>query len=273
MLDKISLYCEKNQKACRKFVETPLKNVKKSNFAADLVRFVRKEAHVRYGMYLTKTIVKAPQIVHDIEKLAKQSAVHVVNKEKLSSLHHQLLLLHLSTQERLHLYPQLYRDLFAITGRPRTIFDLGCGFNGISLFYSHLTDLTYMGCEFNQKDVDLLNQYFRAIKKISTIDGKAVKIDLIKHPEAVAQHSADVVFAFKIFDLFPSAVVETILKNLQCTWIIASFSVKNLNKRLMYAPRRAGFQKMMRRLGYTYKTLTYDAELFYIFEQHNHSTT
>ena len=268
MLGKISLYCEKNQKACRKFAETPLTRIKKAKFAEDLVRFVRKEAHVCYGMYLTKTIVKAPQIVHDLEKLAKQSAVHVVNKDKLSFLHHQLLLLHLSTQERLHLYPQVYHDLFAITGRPRKIFDLGCGFNGISLFYSHLTDLVYTGCEFNQKDVDLLNQYFRAIKKISTIDGKAVKIDLIKHPEAVAQHSADVVFVFKIFDLFPSAVVETILKNLQCTWIIASFPIKNLNRRLMHAPRRAGFQKMMRRLGYTYKTLTYDTELFYIFEQH-----
>ena len=95
MLGKISLYCEKNQKACRKFAETPLTRIKKAKFAEDLVRFVRKEAHVCYGMYLTKTIVKAPQIVHDLEKLAKQSAVHVVNKDKLSFLHHQLLLLHL----------------------------------------------------------------------------------------------------------------------------------------------------------------------------------
>lgn len=273
MLDKINLYCGKNQKLCRKFAETPLNNAKKSKFVEDLVRFVRKEAHIRYGMYLTKDIIKAPQIIHNLEKLAKQSAVSALNKEKLFVLHRQLLALHLSTWERLHLYPKVYHDLFAITGRPRSLLDLGCGFNSISLFYSHLTDLSYTCCEFNQKDVDLLNQYFRAIKKISTIDGKAVKIDLIKHPEAVAHYPADVVFALKIFDLFPSSVVETILKQLTCKWIVASFPVKNINKRFMHAPRRAGFQKMLRRLGYTYKTVTYDTELFYIFQQHQHGAT
>ena len=37
MLGKISLYCEKNQKACRKFAETPLTRIKKAKFA-DLKR-------------------------------------------------------------------------------------------------------------------------------------------------------------------------------------------------------------------------------------------
>ncbi len=273
IIDKIIAYCQHNQKQCKKIIELQPEKLRKSKLVDALISFVRKEAHRMYGVYLTKDIVKAPQMIHELEKLAKKTAISAINKEKLFALHHKLLALHLSTRERLHLYPRVYHDLFAITGRPRSLLDLGCGFNGISLFYSHLTDLSYTGCEFNQKDVDLLNLYFRAIKKISTLDGKAVKINLIKHPEAVAQHPADVVFACKIFDLFPSAVVETILKQLQCMWIIASFPVKNINKRFMNAPRRAGFQKMLRRLGYTYKTVTYDTELFYIFQQHQHGAT
>lgn len=256
---KINTFLQKNPKYVKKFESiTNFSQIKKAKFVDDIVKFVRKEARSVYGLYMTKKITQTKQYL-----LALKKAKATKNKEKMQMIHKKLLEIHLSTKERLHLYPKIYNDLFAITGKPKKILDLGCGFNGISLFFSNIQDISYVGCEFNQKDVDFLNDYFKIMK----LKNQAKKLDVLQNPEKIKQFRSDVVFIFKLFDILPPKINEMILKNLKTKWIVVSFPLKTVAKKHMNVKRRGGFQKMLRRLGYSYQTLTYENEIFYIFRQ------
>ena len=259
VLDKIKQFLQQHPKHKLKLMQAKqFAQLRKSKFVDDIVKFVRKEAREVYGLFMTPEISK---MVKYLEQLAKAKGT---TSALLHDLHKKLLKIHLSTKERLGLYPDLYKDLFAITGKPKKILDLGCGFTGISLFFSGIKNISYVGCEFNQQDVDVLNHYFKIIGKISSVKGKAIKLNLMKHPKNVAKYKADVVFIFKLFDILDNKINEIIMKNLKSKWIVVSFPRKTVGKRVMKQQRRAGFQKMLRRLGYEYETLTYPNELFYI---------
>ena len=71
-------------------------------------------------------------------------------------------------------------------------------------------------------------------------------------------------FAFKIFDIVDTKVTERIIKELDVKWIAASFSTKTVSRKDMRFKRRAGFQKMLRRLGLKYSTIEFPNEIVYL---------
>ena len=108
-----------------------------------------------------------------------------------------ILLSHSSTKERLPFYPELYRQIFKITGVPKIILDLGCGINPLSIEYMKLKTLNYYAYDISEKEVELINRFF-AEKKVS---GKAQVLDVSKADLVRKMPAADVAFMFKITDI------------------------------------------------------------------------
>ena len=161
---------------------------------------------------------------------------------------------HSSTRERLNNYNKLKNDLSEfIVGKK--ILDLGAGLNPLEFDSNEI-----IAVEFNQNDVDLLNRYFMIKNKKS----KAVLIDLNKDWLKLKDIKADTIFAWKLFDLLDFKTTENIVKSLNASTLIASFSTKTLGNRRMTSPRRAGFQKLLRRLDLEFTTKTYENEIFYV---------
>lgn len=221
----------------------------KSSEVKYVIKTIRKDLRVLYGVYQ----IDADKIKRYLQELKK-------NKQSLD-LHKKILSLHLSSKERLNIYPQFYKEIFAITGKPNSIIDLGCGLNPFSYPFMELGDIEYIAVELNKKDAEMIQEYFDIIG----IKGKAIAADITKG--SFRHYKADVCFAFKVFDFIPNKQVERIVKELEVKWIIATFSTKTIAGKKMIYPKRGGFQRMLKRLGYSYKKSLYPNELVYVIEK------
>ncbi|HZX12445.1 MAG TPA: hypothetical protein VFE88_03230 [Candidatus Nanoarchaeia archaeon] len=169
---------------------------------------------------------------------------------------------HQSTRERSTIYPTLYKRIFTITGTPRSILDLGCGLNPLSYPSMNFKGM-YTATELTSKDCELLQNIFEQ----QGIKGKVVRVNLLKE---TALPRADMCFLFKILDVLDSKnhkLSERILKSLNCTWIIVSFSTTTLRHRIMNVPRRGWFERMLNRLQWKYHTITFENEIFYLIRR------
>lgn len=255
--EKLQQLLMQNKKLLQFFSEAKsFDQIKKSKQVDRIIKSIRRELRAVYGIYQTPS---APKIRGYLAKLKKE--LKTKQLEQTIPLHKKILALHLSSKERLALYPRFYKDIFAITGKPSSILDLACGLNPFSYPFMQLKDLTYTAIELNKKDADIIQAYFNIVK----IKGKAIALDIIK--KSLKNYSSDICFAFKLFDLIPNKIIERIVTELKVKWIIASFPTKTITQARMVYIRRGGFQRMLKRLGYSYKKVRYSNELVYIIKK------
>lgn len=162
---------------------------------------------------------------------------------------------HSSTKERLKLYPNIYKKIFLITGKPKSIIDISCGLNPLT--YSQFKDIKFIATELTKNDCDKLKKYFKKNKII----GKVLQINLLnknKFPKT------DITFLFKILDIIPKNKTEEIIKSLQSKYIVVSFSLINIHGKKMNYPLQGWFQRMLKRLKLKYELIKEENEIFYI---------
>jgi 16S rRNA (guanine(1405)-N(7))-methyltransferase len=252
-VERIARYLMQHGKLLAKLSEArSFSAIARSKEAEEIVKAVREEVRLAYGLYQTEDIGK---LGHHLDKLERELEVKPIERTK--ETHDSILRLNRSTAERLGFYERFFSDIFAITGRPEEIVDLACGLNPMAWHYHRLRDVQYTAFELNETDARHLQRYF-------DLRGSAYRLDLEKDPSVF---KADVCFLLKVLDLLDPKDAERIITTLRCRWIVASFPTKTITDQEMRFKRRAGFQKMLRRLGLKYTTLTYENELVYIIEK------
>lgn len=212
------------------------------------IKHVRSVLRRVYGVFLTKA-------AEEREKYLAEG-----NYEKILETH-------LSTKERIPIYPIIYEKIFAITGKPERILDLGCGMNPLSYPYMK-TDAEYFASELNKADCDFLERCFAKMK----IKGKAIALDLTeaaKNPELLKKFpKVDVCFLFKILDEVEQKkgrkASEALIKNINADWLVISFATKKVTGKPMKYPYRRWLEQMLTRLGYEYEIIQEPNEIFYI---------
>ncbi|MBS3112442.1 hypothetical protein J4459_04225 [Candidatus Woesearchaeota archaeon] len=164
---------------------------------------------------------------------------------------------HKSTKERIEIYPTLYKRIFNLTGKPKSILDLGCGLNPLSYIYLG-NHLKYIASEWNRKDCLLLEEWFKNNK----IKGSVIQYDLRKENKFP---KVDVVFLFKILGIFKNHKIdEQIIKSLKCKYFIVSFATEILKGNKMRYPKQLWFELMLGRLEFNYSKIDFKNESFYI---------
>ena len=214
----------------------------KSAVLKQIIKYVKQEMHRSYGAF-QNDVSKRDKLLFELRKNPDDEKIKI-----------QLLKTHSSTRERLRFYSKLKKDLSEFI-EGKKILDLGAGLNPLEF-----DDNMIAAVEFNRNDVDFLNKYFDIKKKRC----RAVLIDLNKDWSRLKEIKVDTVFAWKLFDLLDFKTTENIVKSLNAETLIASFSTKTLGNRRMTSPRRAGFQKMLRRLNLGYNAVSLPNELFYV---------
>ena len=177
---------------------------------------------------------------------------------------------HISTKERMQIYPEIYEKIFKITGKPAVILDLGCGLNPLSYPYMK-TDAEYHASELNEADCKFLEKCFEKMK----IKGKAMPLDLIeaaKNPEMLKIFpKADICFLFKILDEVEQKkgrkASEALVKNINSGWLVISFSARTLAGGPMKKPYRRWLEQMLSRLGYPFEIIKEGNEVFYVIKK------
>lgn len=221
----------------------------RSAAARRLIKQVRAELRRAYGAYWLDGWRQREAFIE--RAIAEPTLEH----------HDALLALHRSTAERLPYYPRLYRELFAITGEPASILDLGSGFN----LFSH----PYLGCaptyyahELAAADATLLERYLRG----RGFDGGALSGDLTREVPAL---KVDVAFCFKLLEPLEQQRRTSslaLLEGLRARRIVVSFATASLGGRATLPMRiRQWFLRWLE--GRAYRVVELPNESFYVIEQ------
>jgi len=225
---------------------------------------IRKELHRIYSSYQTKGKRKRDKLLIEIENLISKQAL----ESQILEVTNNLLSITISTKERLDNYPIIYKKIFEITGKPRTILDLGAGLNPLSSPYMNLSSLNYYAYDIDLEDIKFLNKYFKIIK----INGKAAILDIRDLEKISNLPSSDIVFMFKVYDLIipknrkqkklGEDLINLLIKKTK--FIVVSFATKTLTRKSMNLPRRIGFELMLARNQLSFKTIKTPNEIFYV---------
>lgn len=248
--DVVDEYLRNNNKLHAKLVEHT-KPLKSKEFRV-LLKDVRKKLHEIYGIF-------------DLGKkdLSKFKRFNEIDDEFIK-LHKELLKKHKSSFERINDYEEIYSRIFKITGKPKSILDLGCGLNPLSFVFMNLDKVDYHAYELSGKDASFLNEYFKIMKKFG-LNGKAVSCNLVDVKELP---KADVAFMFKLIDTLEDLkkdVSYNLIDKVKAKHLIVSFSTKSIcgkNK----LPERGWFLKLLRVKKLKYGCFGTENELFYVIK-------
>jgi|SRR3989344_5062473 len=221
-----------------------------------LLKEIKGELHKLYGAFQTTKVSKREKAFENLKE-----------EYNLKSFNH-ILATNRSSKERLNAYPTLYGEIFAITGKPKIILDLGCGLNPASWPYMSLENVNYHAYEISEEDVDFLNKFFDIIKEHG-LSGKAKVLDAKDIGKLSGLPSSNVVFAFKLFDVLDEnnhKISEKIMKELRkkTNFIIVSFATRTLSNKPMKHSKRGWFEMMCSRLKLEQKKIETDNEVFYV---------
>jgi len=199
--------------------------IKKLNLKEDLkpkeikvvVKEVRANLRRKYGLF-RKGAKKRDKIL--------QEYLETNNKELIS----ELLKTHASTKERLLIYKDLYQKIFQET-KAKTIKDLGCAINPISIELMPTKPTKYFAYDISDKDINDLNKFFKHNK-----DDKNYKADffnLFNFDKIKDLPQTDVTFLFKVTDIIDQGKghknTEKILTQLKSKYVVLSFCVLYLD--------------------------------------------
>ena len=155
---------------------------------------------------------------------------------------------------------EIYAKIFSITGKPKKVLDLGCGYSKFPF-----KDIEYYGCDIGKDYVERCNEYLKKNK----IKGKCFIFDLLGDVKKLKK--VDIVFLFKVLEsleAFKKNISKKIIKNLKCKYVIVSFAKKVLSdKGYIRKKGRKWFRRILKELKYEYKIFDYKDEIFFVVKK------
>jgi 16S rRNA (guanine(1405)-N(7))-methyltransferase len=185
------------------------------------IKATKTRLHQAYGAYESRV---------DYERAyrALDTAYTVATPEAIRTACHRLLSRHASTSERLSILDRVYAEIWERTGIPRSLLDVACGLNPLSLPWMGLS----AGSQYHAYDIDadrvaFLNRYL----VLAGMDARARVQDVICDPPA---ERADVALLFKASTCLEhqrKGSTLSLLNALDVSYVVVSFPVKSLGQR------------------------------------------
>jgi len=237
-----------------------------------ILKEVRAKLRIVYGLFREdRDLSRREELISDLLAKAPSLTSNLLSAKTVLDYQAiiEILKTHSSTKERAGLYEKLYQDIFAITGPPRTILDLGCGINPFSIPLMKLDSLRYYAYDLSVEEIEGLNDFFRLLSRINPeVIGKAEVLDILQFSRLPP---ADIAFLFKMTDVLEQGkghkVTERILKLIPASFVVVSFPIKTMSGKKMNFPRRRWIELMCKRLGYAFNLIESENELFYVLKK------
>jgi len=185
-----------------------------------------------------------------------------------------LLARHASTRERRPILDEFYGRIWAVTGRPASLLDLGCGLNPLTIPWMDLPP----GARYHAYDIDADRVAFlnRALadfglpeSKVQNPESKIHCQDILCQPP---DESADVALLLKTapcLDRQEPDGAQRVLEHLQTRFVVVSFAVKSLGGREkgMLAHYQTQFLALANAAGWPVTRLAFATELVFVARQ------
>ena len=240
----------------------------------DTVRRVARRELVRYGdvkMALKETKSRLHQAYRAFERGIDYDAAYrrlevaydVGATLAIEAACHEVLRLHSSTRERLPILAEFYAEIWAVTGLPRTLLDLGCGLNPLTILWMRLPPgVRYFAFDIDALRIAFLNRYF----SLAGLLPLATWHDILCHPPEM---EADVALLLKTgpsLERQEKGATLRLLQALKAPFIVVSFSVKSLGggEKGMAANYEREFRSMVEKEPWQVSRLVFETELVFV---------
>ncbi len=132
---------------------------------------------------------------------------------------------HSSTRERLAALDDFYPPIWAVTGTPRSVLDLACGLNPLTLPWMGLSaEVTYLATDVDRRPLRTVEAFFEIVGQPHRVEVR----DLVADPP---DEGADVALLFKLvttLDRQDPDASERLLAALRVRHAVVSFPVRSL---------------------------------------------
>jgi 16S rRNA (guanine(1405)-N(7))-methyltransferase len=195
-----------------------------------------------------------------------EEAYRTGGEKEIQSACGQLLERHSSTGERLPLLDRFYRSIFAITGQPGSILDLGCGLNPLALPWMDLPHSTrYIALDIDADRIHFLNRYLAL----------AGFEPLARCQDVLAQPPTDVVDAALLLKMSPSlerqepGVTLDLLEWLRAPFVVVSYAIRSLGGREkgMLDHYQRQFSALIEGRQWAVERLVFETELVFVVQR------
>jgi 16S rRNA (guanine(1405)-N(7))-methyltransferase len=200
-----------------------------------------------------------------------QDAYELDSNDEIQAACRHVMGQHSSTRERLPILDQFYRDIFAITGQPSLLLDLGCGLNPLALPWmdrvppqssGQTPGIRYVPLDIDADRVRFLNRYLA----LASLEPLARCQDILSHPP---NDAADVALLLKMSPTLerqePGATLA-LIEQLTAPYVVVSFAVKSLGGREkgMAEHYQQQFLGWLKDRQWPAEKLAFDSELVFI---------
>jgi len=252
-------------KFVREEIEIYLKKDPKAN-EKKVFKGVRKRMHETYGAFQTRRKKKRNLYLEEYKIAREENEGKIKNSEDMKIIRRRILRTNLSTRERLDSdYGYVYNAVAKIINmKINSLMDLGCGINPVALCPFTFRKIKTYAYDIDTNDIAFLNKYF----KVAGLKYGVAKILSLHDLNKVRKlPEVDVCLLLKIIDPLERRghkFSEELIKAIKCKYLVVSFATKTISRKQMNHPQRGWFERMVKRLGFTFKTIKTKSEIYYI---------
>ena len=258
-----------------KVIQNILKSRKYRALYPPTVERVVGECLKRYGV--ARTEEEARTVLHqiwgsyygvrpDFKKLWKNFEVEVAAGRREEAID-MVLRLHSSSAERLPIFEEFYKKIFAITGMPNSIVDHGCCLDPVA--YGRLgmqSRTSYQAFDIDIEEVEFLKKACQLLGY-----GAAVKVAA---GDAITDEPvpADVVFMLKLLPVLEQqqkGSAKEVLMKQKCKWLVVSYPVASLSgkEKGMTEFYTKQFNELTAGLDWKIERLLFSTELVFVIQK------
>ena len=233
--------------------------VAKRGNVKETVKATKRRLHQVYGAFESASDYEAAY-----ECLAAAYATGA--EDEIRAACRDVLMSHSSTRERLPILDRFYPALWAITGRPGAILDLGCGLNPLALPWMDLgSDARYVALDIDAARIEFVNRTLALAGRVPLARCQ----DVLTHPP---QDEADLALLLKMSPSLEQQEAGATLRLLELTrapFVVVSFAVKSLGGREkgMLDHYRRQFSGWVEGRPWAAEQLVFDTELVFIVKR------
>lgn len=235
------------------------RSLRQSRSLKEAVKRAKRKLHqVCAGFTSQRAIDRASARLEQVEPDADPAAQKRLGLELLRE--------HASTRERIGLLDRFYRAIFAISGVPNRVLDLGCGLHPFALPWMELPgEAQYEAWDVDKRLVALLDRHFAGISSRAVARCRDVTISPCDEP-------ADLAFLLKMVPTLEQQEkggALRLLRQIPAPCVAVSFPTASLGGR--QKGMRAHYAELMADLlaqtQWTAQRIDFDAELLFVVKK------
>jgi len=229
----------------------------RSASTTDAVKRAKRKLHQVYAAYLEGwDATAAERLMGQVE--AKEAPADIAR-----DVARRIMANHVSCRERFGALDHLYHDIFAITGLPTSVLDLGCGLHPLAIPWMGLpADVRYTAWDVDQRLTGVVGRFLAWIGQAGEVQAADLLVSLPQQP-------VDLVFLLKMLPCLEQqqpGVSRELVRHLPGRWLVISFPAQSIGGRLkgMVQHYDQAMRDTLDECGYAAQCLHTPTETFYI---------